>query len=102
MLLMAAAPAPATPELSMPGALVVQFFPLIMVIVAFYFLLLRPQQQQQKRRQAMLDQLKRGDKILTLGGLYGEIVAIKDDVLTVRLADKIEVRLNRSGVSQVV
>lgn len=85
----------------MQVSLAAQLFPFFIVIVAFYFFLLRPQQQQQKRRQEMLSKLKRGDKILTLGGLYGEIISMRDDVLTVRLADNVEVRLNRSGVSQV-
>ena len=76
--------------------------PLLVMLVAFYFFLIRPQQQQQKKRQEMLNKLERGDKILTIGGLQGEIVAIRDDVLTVRLADNVEVKLHRSGVGQVL
>jgi preprotein translocase subunit YajC len=96
--------AAATPSGVSPiqAGLVAQLFPFFVVIVAFYFFLVRPQQQQQKRRQEMLSALKRGDKILTLGGLHGEIVSMRDDVLTVRLADNVEVRLARMGVSQIV
>ncbi|HHT25715.1 MAG TPA: preprotein translocase subunit YajC [Firmicutes bacterium] len=81
---------------------ILQFVPLLVMLVAFYFFLIRPQQQQQKKRQEMLNKLERGDKILTIGGLQGEIVAIRDDVLTVRLADNVEVKLHRSGVGQVL
>ncbi|NLN19905.1 MAG: preprotein translocase subunit YajC [Firmicutes bacterium] len=84
------------------AGLVAQLFPLFMVLVAFYFFLVRPQQQQQKQREKMLSALKRGDKILTIGGLHGEIVSMRDDVLTVRLAENVEVRMSRSGVSRVL
>jgi preprotein translocase subunit YajC len=95
----AAAPDPA---LSLQGGFIAQFLPLLIMLVVFYLFLLRPQQQQQKRRQEMLAKLKRGDKILTVGGLYGEIVAMREDILTVRLADNVEVRVTRNGVAQVV
>ncbi|MEW6045162.1 MAG: preprotein translocase subunit YajC [Bacillota bacterium] len=67
----------------------------------FWMLIWRPQQQQQRRREQMLKSLKKGDRIVTLGGIHGEITAIKDETLTVRIADKVEVRMNRSGVSYV-
>jgi preprotein translocase subunit YajC len=79
-----------------------QFVPLLVMLGAFYFFLLRPQQQQQKKRQEMLNKLERGNKILTIGGLQGEIIALRDDVLTVRLAENVEVKLHRSGVAQVL
>lgn len=74
---------------------------LLVPLVIFYLLLWRPQLQQQRRRQQMLKNLKRGDRIVTIGGIHGEITAIKDDTLTVRIADKVEVRMNRSGVGYV-
>ncbi|HHW10083.1 MAG TPA: preprotein translocase subunit YajC [Firmicutes bacterium] len=82
--------------------MIAQVIPFLIVLLMFYFLLLRPQQIQQKRRQEMLSKLKRGDRILTVGGLYGEIVAMRDDVLTVRLADNVEVKMTKNGVSSVV
>lgn len=75
--------------------------PFILMFAIFYFILLRPQQQQQRRRRQMLEALKRGDKVVTIGGIHGEITAIKDDVLTLRIADKVEVKLSRSGVGSV-
>lgn len=74
---------------------------LVVPFVIFYLLLWRPQQQQQRRREQMLRALKKGDRVVTVGGIHGEITAIKDDTLTVRIADKVEVRMNRSGVSYV-
>lgn len=75
--------------------------PFILIAVVFYFLLIRPQQKQQRRRQEMLSSIKRGDKIVTVGGIHGEVTGVKDDVLTVRIADKLEIRLNRAGVGYV-
>lgn len=67
----------------------------------FYLLVWRPQQQQQRRRTQMLNSLKKGDRVVTVGGIHGEITAIKDDTLAVRIADRVEVRMNRSGVAYV-
>ena len=61
----------------------VQFVPMILIFVVFYFLLIRPQRKKDKEAKAMLDNLKVGDRICTIGGIYGTIVRIKDDVLTI-------------------
>ncbi|MBI2915057.1 MAG: preprotein translocase subunit YajC [Firmicutes bacterium] len=71
------------------------------MFVVFYMLLWRPQQQQQKRRREMLASLKKGDRVVTAGGIHGEITGMKEDTLTVRIADKVEVKISKSGVSQV-
>ncbi len=67
-----------------------------------YFLVIRPQQQQQKRRNEMISALKAGDKIVTLGGVIGSISEIRDESLTLRIADKVEVQLMKSGVGYVL
>ena len=61
----------------------VQFVPMILIFVVFYFLLIRPQRKKDKEAKTMLDNLKVGDRICTIGGIYATIVRIKDDVLTV-------------------
>lgn len=66
----------------------VQFVPLILVFVVFYFLLIRPQRKKDKEAKAMLDNLKVGDRICTIGGIYGTIVRIKDDVLTIEVGEQ--------------
>lgn len=84
------------------GNLLELVLPFIVMFVVFYFLLLRPQQQQQKKRRELLGNLKRGDRVVTVGGLHGEITAMRDDVLTLRIAEKVEVRVSRSGITQVL
>lgn len=83
------------------GSLLGSFLPIIVIFAVFYFILIRPQQQQQKKRREMLEELKKGDKVITVGGIHGEITAIQDDDLTLRIADKVEVRMTRAGVSRV-
>jgi preprotein translocase subunit YajC len=73
-----------------------------MIGVLFYFLLLRPQQKQAKELKSLLDSLKKGDRILTQGGLYGTVVGIKGKVLEVKIADEVKVLIARPSVSQVV
>lgn len=77
------------------------FLPFIVVLVVFYFFLIRPQQQQQKKRREMLEGLKKGDRVITVGGIHGEITALSDDDLTLRIADKVEIRMTRAGISRV-
>lgn len=66
------------------------FWPIILMVVIFYFLLWRPQKKQQKKRQEMLESLKPGAKIVTVGGVMGNIVSLHDDYLIVRIADKVD------------
>ena len=75
------------------------FWPIILMVVIFYFLLYRPQKKEQKRRQEMLNSLKKNDKVLTAGGIYGTITAINDKTATVRIADKVEVQVLRTSLS---
>ena len=86
----AAAGAVDTAEMS-TGAMIiyygVQFLPMILIFVVFYFLLIRPQRKKDKEAQEMLKNLKVGDRICTIGGIYGTITRIKDDVLTVEVGD---------------
>ena len=75
--------------------------PMIVMFAIFYFLLIRPQQKKQKEHQAMLDSIKEGDNILTSGGIYGTIKKIKEDVITVQIADNVRVKVSRKSVSSV-
>jgi len=74
-------------------------WPLILMAVVFYFILWRPQKKEQKRRADFLSNLKKGDKIVTIGGLYGVIIRLNDKTATIQIADKIEVDVARSAVS---
>lgn len=77
------------------------YLPLLVMLMVFYFLLIRPQVQQQKKRQQMLASLKVGDKVITIGGIHGEITALYDDELRLRVADKVELRMSRESVARV-
>lgn len=74
------------------------FLPLIIVFVVFYFFLIRPQQQQRKKRMEMLNSLKKGDKVVTIGGIYGTIVELKEDTIKLKIADKVEIKMTREAV----
>ena len=75
------------------------FMPLLLMFAIFYFLLIRPQQKKQKENRAMIAHLKKGDRIITNGGIYGRVTAVNDDTLTVEIADKVRVKVVRGNVS---
>lgn len=85
----------------------VGLLPFILIFVIFYFLLIRPQQKKQrlaqKDREAMLKALKPGDKVITSGGLYGTIVAVreKDDTVQLRIAQSVSVEAERSAIARL-
>jgi|LSQX01.3.fsa_nt_gb preprotein translocase subunit YajC len=78
------------------------FAPLIIFFALMYLLIVRPQTKQQQKRKEMLDNLKVGDKIRTIGGFYGTIERIKEDDITVKLADKVIVEMAKFSVESVL
>ena len=68
--------------------MLVQLLPMILIFVVFYFMLIRPQRKKDKEAKQMLANLKVGDRICTIGGIYGTIVRIKDDVLTIEVGEQ--------------
>jgi preprotein translocase subunit YajC len=78
------------------------FLPLILMFVIFYFLLIRPQQKKAKEHRQFLDNLKRGDRVVTAGGLHGEITGLSDQTVTLEIAEKIRVKVGRGFISQFV
>jgi len=75
------------------------FVPLILMFVIFYFLLIRPQQKKQKQHREMIGNLKKGDRVITTGGLYGRITGITDTVLTLEISEKVRVKVARGNVA---
>jgi preprotein translocase subunit YajC len=76
--------------------------PLIFIFAIFYFLLIMPQQRKQKKWQAMLSELKNGDRIVTSGGLRGTIISMKDDAITLRVPpDNLKLEISRASVVSV-
>lgn len=85
------------------GSAFAQFLPLILIFLIMYFLLIRPQQKKVKEHQAMVAALRRGDQIVTQGGIIGKVTKVKDDgEIEVELAEGVKVRVVRSTVAQVV
>ena len=78
------------------------FIPLILMFVIFYFLLIRPQQKKTKEHRDMVSTLKKGDRIVTSGGIYGQITAVEDTTLTLEISDKVRIKLNRGNVASQV
>ena len=77
--------------------------PLIFIFAIFYFVLIMPQQRRQKKWQAMLGELKTGDKVVTSGGLRGTIVALKDEYIHLRVPpDNLRVEISRASITSVV
>ncbi|MBI2678069.1 MAG: preprotein translocase subunit YajC [Candidatus Koribacter versatilis] len=78
---------------------IVGFLPLILIFAVFYFLLIMPQQRRQKKWQAMLGELKAGDKVITSGGLRGTIFSVKDDVVLLKVPpDGLRLEVARSAI----
>jgi preprotein translocase subunit YajC len=80
----------------------IPLIPFVLLFVVFYFLLIRPQQKKQKELQNMLMNLKKGDKVVTVGGVVGAIVDVKDDKLILKIADNVKIEVVRSYVSALI
>lgn len=86
-----------------PGFDIISLLPLVLIFVVFYFLLIRPQQKKMKAHREMIGSLKRGDKVLTSGGIIGSIVKVEDDdTLLVEIAKDVRVRVARSTISDLL
>ena len=80
-----------------------QFMPLILIFGIMYFLLIRPQQKKAKEHAALIDAVRRGDQIVTQGGLIGKVAKVKDDnEVEVEIADGVKVRIVKSTIAQVI
>lgn len=77
------------------------FLPLVLVFAVFYFLLIRPQQKKAKEHQQMLGRLKKNDEVMTSGGIYGKVMALTDDVVTLEVAPNVRLRVHRPQISAV-
>ncbi|MGM0454128.1 MAG: preprotein translocase subunit YajC [Thermodesulfobacteriota bacterium] len=75
------------------------FIPIILMFVIFYFLLIRPQQKKAKAHQEMVANLKKGDRVVTNGGIHGVITAIDESTATIEIAEKVRVKFSRGSVA---
>ncbi|MSR82671.1 MAG: preprotein translocase subunit YajC [Candidatus Latescibacteria bacterium] len=83
------------------GSAILGMLPFILMFLVLYLLILRPQIKKQKTHQKMIDELKKGDQVVTSGGIHGVVANIKDDVVVLKIADNVKVDLSRSAVSSV-
>lgn len=83
-------------------SLLSSILPFVLIIAIFYFLILRPQQKRQKERQKLLESVKKGDKVVTAGGIYGTVDGIEDNLLLVKIADGVKVKMDRSSISTII
>jgi preprotein translocase subunit YajC len=81
------------------AAMFSSFIPLILIFLIFYFLLIRPQSKKAKEHRKMLENLKKGDKIITSGGIYGVIEAIDNDTLTIKIAENVRIKVSRTAIA---
>jgi len=89
-----------TPQQGNPLA---TFLPLILIFFVFYFLLLLPQQRKQKQHKKMLDELKRGDRVVTVGGAIGEVERIKDNnIVSIRFSEQVVIDFVKNSIAQVL
>jgi preprotein translocase subunit YajC len=79
----------------MMGALL----PLVLMFLVFYLLLIRPQQRKTKQHREFLNSLKKGDEVITSGGIYGRVTGITENVVTLEVADKVRIKVQRSHVA---
>ena len=86
------------------GGMMAQFqgmIPLVFMFAIFYFLLIRPQQKKAKEHRALLDALKKGDLVVTAGGMHGKVTALDDQVVTLEIAPGVNVKVNKGFIASV-
>ena len=84
-----------------PGSTLFSFLPLIAIVAIFYFLILRPQNRKQKETQKMLSALKKGDRVVTIGGIHGVIQSVKETTVIVKVDENTKLEFNRAAISNV-
>ena len=84
------------------GSTMMSFLPLIAIVAIFYFLILRPQKKKQQDTQKMLSALRKGDRIVTIGGIHGIIQSVKESTVIVKVDENVKLEFNRAAISSVV
>lgn len=87
------------------GGMMAQFqglIPLVFMFAIFYFLLIRPQQKKAKEHRALLDALKKGDQVVTAGGMHGKVSSLDDQVVTLEIAPGVNVKINKGFISTII
>jgi preprotein translocase subunit YajC len=90
-----------SPSGSGPGAVATQLLFFAAIFAIFYFLLIRPQQRQKREREAMLSRVKKGDRVVTTGGMHGTVVGLTEHTVTLKIADQVKVEFDRVAIGRV-
>jgi preprotein translocase subunit YajC len=77
------------------------FVPIILIFVIFYFLLIRPQQKRQKEHRNMVESLKKGDQVVTAGGIHGTVTSVAENLATVEIAQNVKIKVTKSSIAVV-
>jgi preprotein translocase subunit YajC len=93
--------AQAAPGMTGPSPLVT-ILPFILIFIIMYFLVIRPQQKKARAHQEMLNKLKKNDEVMTSGGIYGKVISLADNVVTLEVAPNVRIRVHRPQISAVV
>jgi len=83
------------------GSAFTSFLPLILIFVIFYFLLIRPQQKKAKAHRQMLEAVKKGDKVVTSGGIYGLVEAVGPSTVVLKIAENVKVKFGKAYIAEV-
>lgn len=81
--------------------MLIQFAPFVLIFIVMWFLLIRPQQKKAKEHRSMVAALKRGDRVVTNGGIYGQVSHVADDHLMIEIADGVKIKVVRDAISAV-
>ncbi len=98
MQLIAMAPNPSDPQGSMISTLIM----FALIIAIFYFMIIRPQSKQRKDREKMLSAVKKGDKVVTAGGIHGSVAGADEKIILVEIADNVKVKMDRTAITAIV
>lgn len=83
------------------GSMSATLITFVLIILIFYFLIIRPQKKRDKEAKAMIDAMKKGDKVVTIGGIHGTIVAVRDQTVVVKVDDSARIEFSKSAISTV-
>lgn len=78
-----------------------QIIPLVFMFAIFYFLLIRPQQKKAKEHKALLEAMKKGDNVITAGGVHGKVTAVENDLVTLEIANNVNIKITKSYIAAI-
>jgi preprotein translocase subunit YajC len=78
-----------------------QVIPLVFMFAIFYFLLIRPQQKKAKEHKALLESMKKGDNVITAGGVHGKVVAVENELVTLEIANNVNIKITKSYIAAI-